>query len=97
MTPRQRVNRAKRRTAEKNAMLKGNKNKKAVARIYKENTALRATGQDTHVDHIIPIRAKLACGLTCPSNLQIITAEEDLDKGNEFRSFSKKHGVITYL
>ena len=97
MSPRQKANRAKRRTAERNAMLRGRANSKSVKRIYTESKALRATGQDVHVDHIIPLRCKLASGLTCPANLQIITAEEDHVKGNEFRSFRLKDGVKTYF
>ena len=97
MTPKQKANRAKRRTAERNAMLKGAKNRREVKAIYTESKARRLAGEDVHVDHIAPLRAKLACGLTCPANLQIITAEEDAAKGNEFRSYHTKNGVITYL
>lgn len=97
MSPRQKANRAKRRVAERQAMLKGAANRRAVENIYKTSKAMRASGQDVHVDHIIPLRNKLACGLTNPANLQIITAEEDHAKGNEFRSFSLKNGVKTYF
>jgi len=97
MTPRQKANRQARRIAERNAMLKSNSNRRSVKRIYAMNTALRAQGEETHVDHIIPLRAKLACGLTCPANLQIITAEEDHAKGNEFTPFRIKNGKKTYI
>lgn len=42
------------------------------------------TGILHHVDHIIPIKHDLVCGLNCPSNLQVITAEENLRKSNKF-------------
>lgn len=36
------------------------------------------TGIPHHVDHIIPITHDKICGLNCPSNLRVITAEENL-------------------
>jgi 5-methylcytosine-specific restriction endonuclease McrA len=42
------------------------------------------TGIPHEVDHIIPRRHPLVCGLHIPANLQVITKEENFAKSNRW-------------
>jgi hypothetical protein len=52
---------------------------------YDQARALsKETGIKHHVDHIIPLKSKIVCGLHVPQNLVVITATDNLRKGNRF-------------
>lgn len=42
------------------------------------------TGTKHEVDHIVPLRSRVVCGLHCEDNLQILTKTQNLKKGNRF-------------
>jgi predicted RNase H-like nuclease (RuvC/YqgF family) len=44
----------------------------------------KESGEDWHVDHIIPLRGKAVSGLHVPSNLQVIPATENRQKNNAY-------------
>lgn len=59
---------------------------KAIEDIYRKCREISvSTGIPHHVDHVIPLRGDLVCGLHVETNLAIIPASENVAKGNRFK------------
>jgi hypothetical protein len=48
----------------------------------KAKSLSKKTGVEYEVDHVVPIKSKIVCGLHCQQNLQILTADENNRKNN---------------
>jgi energy-converting hydrogenase Eha subunit A len=69
--------------------------KRAIAQIYK--TAYKASAalrMEFHVDHIVPLKARTACGLHVEHNLQIVFADYNREKHNRL-DFPMPAALIT--
>lgn len=60
-------------------------NKKYIELFYKlaKEETMR-TGKQVEVDHIVPLRGKLVCGLHCEQNLQLLFKEDNRKKAANF-------------
>lgn len=78
------VENARRREFRKKQAVPAWANLQAIRDIYEEAERLRSIGSLAEVDHIVPLRSKVVCGLHCESNLRIVGATENRSKGNRW-------------
>ena len=54
----------------------------AIKGMYQLATIFNRTGINLQVDHIVPLQGKTVCGLHSEANLQLMSATENISKGN---------------
>lgn len=58
---------------------------KVMLEIYRKAQEIsEKTGSVHHVDHVVPLKSKLVCGLHCEANLDIIPGSENQSKLNRY-------------
>lgn len=64
--------------------------KNQIVNIYNEAQRLtKLTGIEFHVDHVIPLHGEEVSGLHVPWNLQLLTREENIAKGNRVKYYAR--------
>jgi len=64
------------------------KQKSEIRQLYQVAITLtQATGEQYVVDHIVPLRSDVVCGLHVAWNLRVITREENLKKSNKLVAY----------
>lgn len=75
----------RRRYASKANAIPGWANRDAILLIYEQARKMEmATGVKHHVDHAVPLRSQIVCGLHCEHNLQVMEATKNMSKHNRY-------------